>query len=87
MSNVLDLVEKSVRDAWFMRKFFVILTTFDESKYLNRRKERVTNAACFGGEKKICYSKRKMNGKKAKMKSGKKKNGNLNPKSHFISFF
>jgi hypothetical protein len=33
----------------------------------------------FGGEKEICCSKRKMNGKKAKMKNGKKKNGRLSP--------
>ncbi len=35
----------------------------------------------------MIFKKKKMNGKKAKMKNGKKKNGKLNAKPHFCRFF
>ena len=45
------LVEKSVHEACFIPKLSVRLTTFDESKCLNDRNGRVSNASYFGGEK------------------------------------
>ena len=45
------LVEKSVHEACSIPKLSVRLTTFDESKCLNYRKDRVTTASYFGGEK------------------------------------
>ena len=52
-----------------------ILTSVDVSKPLNHRNSRIIIAFYGGGEKETWYSKRKMNGKKAKTKNGKRKNG------------
>ncbi len=66
---------KNVRAACLIPNNCSRLTTFDESKCLNCRRDRVVLNVLCEVKKETWYSKRKMNGKKARMKSGKKKNG------------
>jgi len=54
---------------------WIVLTSVDESKRLNQAEGRIAYTTCLWGEKSTWYSKKKMNGKKEKMKNGKKKNG------------
>jgi hypothetical protein len=63
----------------------VSYSTVDEEECLNLPRARYTNTQTVrGGEKEWCLKKR--NGKKAKTKNGKKKNGNMGLETLFLTF-